>query len=277
MTRLLLTAALLAAAPVALAQDQHAPAQAVLSLDVYPGLDATLFASEPMLANPTNMDIDAQGRVWVIEAVNYRPHLNPTNPTRDEGDRILILEDTDGDGRADTRKVFYQGPDIDAALGIGIFGNKVIVSAYDNVFVFTDTDGDDRPDTKEILFTGLNAEQHDHSVHAFVFGPDGKLYFNFGNEGGQLRDRIGNLVIDESGNAVTDRGEPYRQGMVFRMNEDGSAVEVLGHNFRNNYEVALDSYGTLWQSDNDDDGNKGVRINYVMEYGNYGYTDEMTG
>ena len=49
------------------------------------------------------------------------------------------------------------------------------------------------------------------------------------------------------------------------------------HNFRNNYEVAVDSFGTLWQSDNDDDGNHGVRINYVMEYGNYGYRDEMTG
>jgi hypothetical protein len=52
---------------------------------------------------------------------------------------------------------------------------------------------------------------------------------------------------------------------------------VLGHNFRNNYEAAIDSYGTIWQSDNDDDGNMGTRINYVMEFGNYGYTNEMTG
>jgi putative heme-binding domain-containing protein len=65
--------------------------------------------------------------------------------------------------------------------------------------------------------------------------------------------------------------------MVFRCNLDGSHVEVLGHNFRNNYEVAVDSYGALWQSDNDDDGNKGVRINAVFEHGNYGYVDEMTG
>ena len=65
--------------------------------------------------------------------------------------------------------------------------------------------------------------------------------------------------------------------MVFRMDEDGSNLEVLGHNFRNNYEVAIDSYGTLWQSDNDDDGNEAVRINYVMEFGNYGFRDEMTG
>ncbi|MEO7318933.1 MAG: PVC-type heme-binding CxxCH protein, partial [Chthoniobacteraceae bacterium] len=54
-------------------------------------------------------------------------------------------------------------------------------------------------------------------------------------------------------------------------------VETLAWNFRNNYEVAIDSFGTLWQSDNDDDGNKGVRINYVMQHGNYGYSDEMTG
>jgi putative heme-binding domain-containing protein len=65
--------------------------------------------------------------------------------------------------------------------------------------------------------------------------------------------------------------------MVFRCNMDGSHFETLAHNFRNNYEVCVDSFGTMWQSDNDDDGNRGVRINYVMEHGNYGYTDEMTG
>ena len=65
--------------------------------------------------------------------------------------------------------------------------------------------------------------------------------------------------------------------MVFRCNVDGSDVEVLAHNFRNNYEVAVDSFGTLWQSDNDDDGNRAVRLNYVMEFGNFGYTDEITG
>src|SRR5205814_9277929 len=66
-------------------------------------------------------------------------------------------------------------------------------------------------------------------------------------------------------------------GMVFRCNSDGSGVETLGWNFRNNYEVAVDSYGTVWQSDNDDDGNQGVRINYLMAHGNFGYTDEITG
>jgi putative membrane-bound dehydrogenase-like protein len=76
---------------------------------------------------------------------------------------------------------------------------------------------------------------------------------------------------------TNQNNRPYQQGMVFRCELDGSNVEVLAWNFRNNWEVAVDSFGTMWQSDNDDDGNKGVRINYVMEFGNYGYSDEMTG
>src|SRR3546814_16227205 len=65
--------------------------------------------------------------------------------------------------------------------------------------------------------------------------------------------------------------------MAFRCNLDGSELEVNGHNFRNPYELAVDSYGGVWQTDNDDDGNRGTRVNYVMEYGNYGYTDELSG
>jgi len=65
--------------------------------------------------------------------------------------------------------------------------------------------------------------------------------------------------------------------MVFRCYLDGSELETLGWNFRNNWMVAVDSFGTIWQSDNDDDGNRGVRINFVMEYGNYGYRNELTG
>ena len=162
-------------------------------------------------------------------------------------------------------------------MGICVLGNKVIVSCAPNVFVFTDTDGDDKPDKKEVLFSKTGTPQHDHSNHSFVFGTDGKLYWNYGNTGRQVADKDGNVVTDKMGNQVVDNGKPYRGGMVFRCDMAGSNFEVLGHNFRNNYEMAVDSFGTIWQSDNDDDGNRGVRINYVMEYGNYGYKDEMTG
>ncbi|MEZ6126169.1 MAG: PQQ-dependent sugar dehydrogenase [Planctomycetaceae bacterium] len=128
-----------------------------------------------------------------------------------------------------------------------------------------------------MLFTGIKGSQHDHGIHAFTFGPDGKLYFNFGNSGYEIKDKDGNLIVDMAGNRVTSDRRPYQEGMVFRCNLDGSEFETLGWNFRNNWMVTTDSYGNLWQSDNDDDGNKGVRINYVMEFGNYGYKDEFTG
>jgi putative membrane-bound dehydrogenase-like protein len=257
--------------------DERSPESSLADLKVYNGLEVTLFASEPMMTNPTNMDIDALGRVWVCEAYNYRSQYNPKNPTKKDGDRILILEDTDGDGKADKQKVFYQGTDINSALGICVLGDKIIVSCSPNVLVFTDSNGDDKPDKKEILFKGVQGVQHDHGIHAFTFGPDGLLYFNMGNEGKSLVQANGDTVVDIHGRKVVTNGKPFREGLVLRCQPDGSHVEVLGSNFRNNYEVAVDPYGTLWQSDNDDDGNKGTRINYVMEYGNYGYKDEMTG
>jgi putative membrane-bound dehydrogenase-like protein len=257
--------------------DEHSPEASLADLKVHEGFEVTLFASEPMFSNPTNMDIDAKGRVWICEAYNYRNQFNPKNPVREEGDRIMILEDTDGDGKADNSKVFYQGKDINAALGISVLGNRVIVSCSPNVFVFTDENGDDVADKKDILFQGVHGLQHDHAIHAFTFGHDGKLYFNMGNEGSVLLDVKGDTVVDIYGNKVHNTGNPYRQGLALRCDMDGSNVEVLGHNFRNNYELVVDPFGTVWQSDNDDDGNKGTRINYVMEHGNFGYTDEMTG
>ncbi|MBL0742053.1 PVC-type heme-binding CxxCH protein [Chryseolinea lacunae] len=257
--------------------DEHSTAASLADLKVHEGLEVTLFASEPMFTNPTNIAIDARGRVWVCEAYNYRNQYNIKNPAKAEGDRIMILEDTDGDGKADKSKVFYQGTDVNSALGISLLGNKVIVSCSPNVFVFTDDNGDDVPDKKEIFFQGIQGLQHDHGMHTFVFGPDGRLYFNFGNEGKSLLNAAGDTVVDVHGHKVVTNGKPFREGMVMRCDVDGSHVEVLGNNFRNNFEVSVDPYGTLWQSDNDDDGNKGTRINYVMEYGNFGYRDEMTG
>ncbi len=253
--------------------NQGDPAHAVDNLDVHEDLKATLFASEPMMLSPSAIDVDHRGRVWVCEVTNYRRHRN----RRAEGDRILILEDTDGDNKADKVKTFYQGRDVDSAHGVSVFGDKIVVAVADRITVFTDKDGDDKPDSKENLFTGIAGAQHDHGIHAVHFGPDGKFYFNFGNSGRQIKDKDGKIIKDLAGNEVNDRRKPYQQGMVFRCNEDGSQFETLGWNFRNNWEVAVDSFGTVWQSDNDDDGNRGVRINYVMEFGNYGYRDEFTG
>jgi putative membrane-bound dehydrogenase-like protein len=252
------------------------------------GLKAALFAAEPMIQNPTNIEVDQRGRIWATECVNYRTSIKTWGTLRAEGDRVVILEDTDGDGLADKETTFYQSPELTNPLGLCVLpgpggakaGTQVIVSAAPNVWLLTDTDGDDKADKAEIILKVGGGWDHDHQIHAFSFAMDGKLYFDMGNEAKELRWPSGELVVDVAGNPVTSEGKPYRQGMVFRADLAGGKlqnIETLGWNFRNNYEVAVDSFGTMWQSDNDDDGNKGVRINYVMDYGNYGYTDEMTG
>src|SRR6266513_1661174 len=164
----------------------EAARESVKKFTVADGLEVSLFASEPMVRNPTDMDIDAHGRVWIAEGVNYRSTFQKWGILQPAGDRIVILEDTNGDGAADKETVFYQDPSINAALGICVLGNKVIVSSSPHVFVLTDTDGDGKADKRELLFTGIGGKDHDHGVHAFVFGPDGKLYFNMGNAGKQL-------------------------------------------------------------------------------------------
>jgi len=252
---------------------QRDPVNAVAGLEIADDLEVTLAAAEPRLKSLTNLDIDDRGRVWVCEVMNYRRNQG----SRPEGDRILILEDTNGDGVMDTEKVFYQGNDINSAMGLCVLGKNVIVSAAPNIWKFTDEDGDDVADKKVAMFTQTGQPQHDHSNHSFLFGPDGKLYWNFGNTGQQVKDGNGKVVVDIHGREVIDNGKPFFGGMPFRCNLDGSEFEVLAHNFRNNWETTVDSFGTIWQSDNDDDGNRGTRINFVMEHGNYGYRDEMTG
>ena len=249
-------------------------------------LEVTLWAEAPMFFNPTNMDIDARGRIWITEAVNYRKYNNkPENRlNHPDGERVMILEDTDGDGKADDSKVFVTDPDLVSPLGIAVIGNKVIVSCSPNLVVYTDEDGDDKPDRKEILLTGFGGLDHDHALHALVAGPDGKYYFNTGNAGPHVVSdktgwtlRSGSLYVGGSpyntrnhGNQVSDDGRVWTGGMALRINPDASGLKVMGHNFRNNYETCLDSYGNMWQNDNDDQV-VACRTSWLMEGGNAGY------
>lgn len=248
------------------------PEQALEKLTVAEGLEVKTFASDPEIVSISNIDIDHRGRVWACECVNYRGNRGK----RPEGDRILILEDTDGDGVSDKTKVFYQGTDIDIAMGLCVLGNKAIVAASPHIFLLEDTDGDDKADKKTTILTSDAVFQHDHSLHSFVFGPDGRFYGNFGNTGRNLKTPAGTILTDRTGHKIEDKGKPFHGGMVFRCDRDFRNFEILGHNFRNNYEATVDSFGRVWQSDNDDDGNLAVRLNFILEGGNYGYLDELT-
>jgi putative membrane-bound dehydrogenase-like protein len=257
-----------------------------LNLILPDDLQADLWAESPQFYNPTNMDVDARGRIWVTEAANYRNYNNDSTKFLHHpmGDRVMILEDTDGDGKSDKSTVFVEDHDLVSPLGIAVIGNKIIVSCAPNLIIYTDNNNDDKPDKKEIFLTGFGGLDHDHSLHSLVAGPDGNWYFNTGNAGPHIvKDaagwtlRSGSIYTGGSpynkinkGGMISDDGKVWVGGLALRINADGKGLKVMGHNFRNAYELALDSYGNMWQNDNDDQVVT-CRTTFLMEGGNAGY------
>ena len=252
---------------------QVPPEKAEATFTVADGLEMKLWASEPLFANPTCMDIDHLGRVWVCESVNYRTKLHKKPLNRAEGDRILILEDSKGSGKADTVKVFYQSPELYGPMGIAVAkdpvgpGYKVFVCQSPDILVFTDSKGVGKADgPPKKLLSGFQGFDHDHGVHGISIGPDLKLYFSVGDQG--VRDLQSS---DGKGRKWTSNNTDCQAGTIWRCDLDGTHLELIAHNFRNEYEPCVDSFGTVFVSDNDDDGQQQTRICYVMPGGNYGY------
>ena len=249
-------------------------------------LEITVWASSPMLQNPTNIDFDAEGRLYVAEGVNYR-HAKDKRP---EGDRIVILEDTDKDGKADTTEVFTQEKNLESPLGITVLENQIIVAQPPDLLVYTDTNRDRKfdpaVDKRDALLTGFNARQHDHSLHSVTVGPDGLWNFNNGNCGGIFTDKSGKTFRIGSGyygggenwyqdtraiaGRPSDDGHIWVGGFSVRMNPDGTNARILGHNYRNSYEQSLTSFGDMFQSDNDDP--PACRVAEIIEGGNAGFS-----
>ena len=240
------------------------------------GLEVTVWATSPALFNPTNIDFDAQGRLWVAEGVNYRSK----GSRRPEGDRIVVLEDTTGSGRADKSTVFVQESALAAPLGVAVLGNKVVVSQPPDLLVYTDVNGDGKfdpaVDKRDVLLTGFGGRQHDHSLHSVTAGPDGQWYWNQGNTGAQFTDHSGKTfrmgspyMMQEIAGQKSDDGHVWIGGFAARMNPDGSNVTIIGHNYRNSYEQTITSFGDVFQSDNDDP--PACRVSPVMEGGNAGF------
>src|SRR5207247_8878837 len=133
-----------------------------------------------------------RGRVWWVESMNYRG-----SKMRPEGDRIMIAEDPDHTGKATSYKVFYQDKSLIGPLGICVLGNKVYVAQSPKMWVFKiDPSGDKPVGPPEVLFDGFSGVNHDHGLHAIMFGPDGRFYFNAGNSGiDGLQLKLGNGEI----------------------------------------------------------------------------------
>lgn len=141
---------------------------------VDPRFEVNLFAGEeqfPEIANPIQVRWDSRGRMWVCTSQAY-PHVYPG---QEPHDRLVILEDTDGDGRADTSKVFAD--DLHVPLSFEFGNGGVYVSEQPNLTFLADTDGDDRADVHEVLLSGFGTEDSHHSLHDFIWTPDGALLF----------------------------------------------------------------------------------------------------
>ena len=140
-------------------------------MTVPPGFKVTLFAGEPDVVQPIAMAIDDRGRVWVAEAYSY-PRRVPDAQARD---RILIFEDTDSDGRFNTRKVFADHLNLVSGLAVGFGG--VWVGAAPHLLFIPDRDGDDRPDgPPQVLLDGWGQQDTHETLNTFTWGPDGWLY-----------------------------------------------------------------------------------------------------
>ena len=146
------------------------------SLVLPPGYQANIFASEADfdLANPVKMVFDPKGRLWVADMPSY-PHYLPGAPPND---KILILEDTDGDGQADKQIIFADSLYMPNSFELGNGG--VYVSQPPNLLFMKDTDGDGKADSKEIVLHGFGTEDIHHSLNTFTWGPDGALYWHMG-------------------------------------------------------------------------------------------------
>ncbi|MAG93624.1 MAG: dehydrogenase [Planctomycetaceae bacterium] len=199
----------------------HDPEIERKSFHLLPGFECNLFAAEPMLVNPIHMTWDAQGRLWVACSTSY-PQIKPGE---DPDDQIIVLEDTDDDGRADKSTVFAGGLYVPTGLEMGD-GGVYVANAPDLLFL-KDTDGDLKADVREVVLTGFATEDNHHSISAWRWGPGGWLYFQEGTFMHSQVETPRGLVRLENGGVFQFRPRE----MDLRVYADYRASNPWGHMF----------------------------------------------
>ena len=197
------------------------------------GYEVQLVAAEPDIAKPLNMAFDSRGRMWITNTVEY-PYAAPKD--RKARDSIKILEDTNGDGRAD--KITTFADDLNIPIGLYPHGDGVICFSIPNIWYLRDTDGDDVCDKREKLYGPIGYERDVHGMcNAFTPGPDGWLYVchGFNNE---------TKVAGFDGHEIS-----MHSGNIFRMKLDGSRVEVFTRGQVNPFGMTFAANGDLYTAD----------------------------
>lgn len=271
---------------------------AISAFRIPDGIEMEVFAAEPQIASPVAICIDEKGRVYAAEEYRFN-RGTPENRTQDffleddlqidsledrlalykkfedrfEGgmdwftkvsDQVRILEDRDGDGRADFSKIFADGfnePLDGLAAGLIARDGDVYLTNIPNLWLLRDTDGDGKADVRKSLHRGfgVNCGFLGHDLHGLAWGPDGRLYFSVGDRGFNLKTPEGRHLYGP------------RRGAVFRCEADGSDLQVVHVGLRNPQELAFDEFGNLFAADNNCDKGDLSRLVYVVEGGDSGW------
>lgn len=230
------------------------PEEELRHLKVPDGFEIQLFAAEPQVNKPINMAFDAKGRMWVSSSYEY-PYGAPRerwadqdgSRVRDSRDGIFILEDTDGDGRADKKTVFADGLNI--PTGVLPYKNGCIAWSIPNIWYFEDTDGDDRCDKRTVLFGPLGWDKDVHgNCSSFRLGPDGWVYGTHGfSNTSHFKVRPEHLGGAKPGDPGTEL--KLHSGNVYRFLPDGSRIELFTAGQVNPFGLAWDRWGHLYSAD----------------------------
>jgi len=198
-----------------------------------PGFEIQLFAAEPQIFKPMNMGFDERGRLWITESREY-PFPVPLD--KSGRDAIKVLEDADGDGRADKITTFADGLNI--PIGIYPYKGSVIAWSIPNIWHFQDTNGDGKADKRDVLFGPLGWERDTHGMNAsFRRGYDGWVYITHGfNNNSTVKGRDGSEIKLNSGN-------------TYRVRPDGSRVEAHTWGQVNPFGLTFDGMGNLYSAD----------------------------
>ena len=212
------------------------PAAAIQQMTVPKGFTVEAVAHEPDIVNPVAMAIDERGRFWITESLEY--------PRREPGpgqDRVKVLEDTDGDGKADKFTVFADGLNIPSGIAVG-HGGVWVANAPDLLFL-QDTDGDGRADKQEVVVTGFGRKDTHELPNSLTWGPDGWLYglngvFNFSHV--KYPETSPHFKPDHPGWPLTCA--------LFRIHPKSREFQVFCEGTSNPWGVAFDQEGSAFVS-----------------------------
>jgi len=197
-----------------------------------PGFEIQLVASDPQISKPMNIAFDASGRLWITDTLEYPFPAKEGTKGRDS---VKVLEDTDGDGRADKITTFVDGLNI--PIGILPYKNGVIVYTIPNVYFFQDTDGDGKSDKQDLLYGSIGSTDTHGMTASFRRGFDGWMYATHGfSNTSNITAKDGSSIRIQSGN-------------TYRVRVDGSHVEQWTWGQVNPFGLFFDSLGNLYSAD----------------------------